>query len=809
MRNKIINSMLTKEIVSQIGQKIKKSYSPFDNKAFLNSVFNDEWDTKRIKECVQHVSECVHQTFNLPYSQSLDILLDANKRLEYTYSHLMFPYYVELCGQNYFHESMNALKEFTKTSTSEFAIRYFILQNEQEAMKYIYEWSKDSNFHVRRLASEGCRPLLPWSFKIRQYVKDPTPILPILENLKQDPQIYVQKSVANNLNDINKNHPELILQICNSWNKINDQSTKFILKRACRTILKLGNQDALNLFGVKIGTSFSFSFDIQDTEFYSKDLSQNFKQNKKIPKNNNDECSDESDFENNTISQQNKIKQNQKYQKMLRIEYKIDYLKKNGSYSPKVFIFRGQYALQKEKVSFQGYQNVEQIVTKKHYPGLHYLSIIVNGAEKAKPGQKNLAPLLKVFTIQSRPSIQFLNQVFDDQWREKELKQRMTHVSKAIQQAINKPYIESINILLDVNERLSNNFVNMIFPEFVSLYGIEYLDESMFALKQFTVNSSSELAVRPFILKYGKDAMQYMYRWSKDDNHHVRRLASEGCRPLLPWSFRLSDFVEDPTPILPILDQLKEDPEQYVQKSVANNLNDISKNHPNLVLHICSDWKQINNQATQFIVKRACRTLLKKGNQQALDIFGVGDIESVKVSNLVIHDKNIRIGSQFSFSFDIEDTSNNTSKQNENIQVKNKKIIIQSQENINQTKKMQSQQIKSSKSNSSEDQSDESIYQDEEYEDDDSQNDLEEQQAESILRIEYQIDYLKSNGTHSSKVFMLKNQYKLPQKKITLEGYQKVHQLTTRKHYPGIHHLSIIVNGTEKARTQFNLLKEN
>ncbi|EAS02800.2 DNA alkylation repair enzyme (macronuclear) [Tetrahymena thermophila SB210] len=406
---------------------------------------------------------------------------------------------------------------------------------------------------------------------------------------------------------------------------------------------------------------------------------------------------------------------------------------------------------------------------------------------------------------------EFLNKVFDDQWREKELKERMTHVSKTIQQVINKPYIEAINILLDVNERLSNNFVNMVFPEFVILYGIEYLDESMFALKQFTVNSSSEFAVRPFIQKYGQDAMQYMYRWSKDDNHHVRRLASEGCRPMLPWSFRLSEFVKDPTPILPILDQLKEDPELYVQKSVANNLNDISKNHPNLVLHICSDWKQINNQATQFIVKRACRTLLKKGNQQALDLFGVGNLESVKVTNLVIHDKNIRIGSQFSFSFDIEDTSSNANIKNENSKVKNKKIIIQSQDNLKQTKKMQSKQIKDSNQNESEDLSEENNNQDDEEYDgqDDSQSEVEEDQSsENILRIEYQIDYLKSNGTHSSKVFMFKNQFKLPQKRITLEGYQKVHQLTTRKHYPGIHHLSIIVNGTEKARTQFNLLKE-
>jgi 3-methyladenine DNA glycosylase AlkC len=99
--------------------------------------------------------------------------------------------------------------------------------------------------------------------------------------------------------------------------------------------------------------------------------------------------------------------------------------------------------------------------------------------------------------------------------------------------------------------------------------------------------------------------MRYLYTRAEVQNHDVRRLASEGCRPRLPWAMALPQFRKDPSPALPILEKLKNDESDYVRKSVANNLNEISKDHPQLVLDICERWYgQTAN--TDWLVKHAC-----------------------------------------------------------------------------------------------------------------------------------------------------------------------------------------------------------
>ena len=105
-----------------------------------------------------------------------------------------------------------------------------------------------------------------------------------------------------------------------------------------------------------------------------------------------------------------------------------------------------------------------------------------------------------------------------------------------------------------------------------------------------------------------------MLKWSKHKDPRVRRLASEGCRPRLPWAMALPDFKRDPSKILPILEQLKADSDVWVRKSVANNLNDISKDNPELAISIFKKWLG-GNKETDWIVKHAARTLLKQGNK--------------------------------------------------------------------------------------------------------------------------------------------------------------------------------------------------
>jgi 3-methyladenine DNA glycosylase AlkC len=172
------------------------------------------------------------------------------------------------------------------------------------------------------------------------------------------------------------------------------------------------------------------------------------------------------------------------------------------------------------------------------------------------------------------------------------------------------------------------------------------------ALALFTVYGSSEFAVRPYLARDPERAMAYVRAWAEDENEHVRRLASEGCRPQLPWAMDLPAFREDPGLIVPVLEVLKDDPSEYVRKSVANNLNSISKDHPDLVLDICERWYGHSRERDR-IVKHACRTMLKTGNRRALILFGFSDPTHLYVENLTLDREMVRIGDSLQFTFDL------------------------------------------------------------------------------------------------------------------------------------------------------------
>jgi 3-methyladenine DNA glycosylase AlkC len=191
-------------------------------------------------------------------------------------------------------------------------------------------------------------------------------------------------------------------------------------------------------------------------------------------------------------------------------------------------------------------------------------------------------------------------------------------------------------------------------PDFVEVFGQdpENWHLSIAALGRYTQYASSELAIRPFIIQQPELVMAQMYAWSQHQSEHLRRLASEGCRPQLPWGPALEIFKLDPTPILPILEQLKTDPSPTVRRSVANNLNDISKTHPELVISLAKQWYGHHND-TDALLKHACRTLLKRGNREVLALFGLDDSSSVDVSGFAIGDTTVAIGSDLNFSFSI------------------------------------------------------------------------------------------------------------------------------------------------------------
>ncbi|SFM19588.1 3-methyladenine DNA glycosylase AlkC [Gracilibacillus orientalis] len=326
----------------------------------------------------------------------------------------------------------------------------------------------------------------------------------------------------------------------------------------------------------------------------------------------------------------------------------------------------------------------------------------------------------------------FIETIFDENWKGLELKQRMRHISIAIFETFPPSYEEAVQLLMNMAPQC-RGFEYLFFPDFVERYGIEYWDTSMTALEEFTKYSSSEFAVRPFIIKNPSKMMEQMLDWSRHEDEHVRRLASEGCRPKLPWAAPLKRFQNDPSEIIPILEELKQDPSKYVQKSVANNLNDISKDHPALVKQIVHKWSG-NDSVTDWILKHGSRSLLKKGDVEALRLFGYVSAKEITVEDLVLSQEQFSLGDTMEFSFQIRNES--------------------------------TQPIK--------------------------------------LRIEYAIDFVKANGKQNRKIFKLSDKH-YSDETVSILRKHAWKDLSTRKHYSGVHTVTIVVNGEEKASTEFVL----
>ena len=234
--------------------------------------------------------------------------------------------------------------------------------------------------------------------------------------------------------------------------------------------------------------------------------------------------------------------------------------------------------------------------------------------------------------------------------------QRLRQGAVAMHEALPLPFGQAVEVFRTLAPRVGHGFASMILPEYVALYGEKHFDLSMDALKFFTRFGSSEFAVRHFLQRDLERTLAVMCGWADDENEHVRRLASEGSRPRLPWSFQLKPLIADPSPVLPILGALKADPSPYVRKSVANHLNDIGKDHPDLLVEIVSHWDR-SERATAWIAKHALRTLIKKGDPRALALIGTSGKALVKVEAFSVTPADVRLGTHVTIGAEIVSTA--------------------------------------------------------------------------------------------------------------------------------------------------------
>ena len=345
--------------IHELALRIKTVYPSFQDGDFVNGVMDETWAALGLKARMRQITINLGRYLPTDYEQALDILdqvVEGYPTGFHDNALIYFPDFVEVYGQDECHWQLSiaALERYTRYSTAEFAVRPFIIKHEERMMAQMSIWARHDNEHVRRLASEGCRPALPWGQALPRFKKDPSLVLGILEELKADPSLYVRKSVANNLNDISKTHPDLVARIAMDWYGQN-KCTDWIVKHGCRTLLKCGNREVLGIFeladdsgvevcdftlqaaAVSIGQDMSFSFKIRV---------------KKATK--------------------------------LRVEYAIHYARANGRQSRKVFQISETSLMANQEKTYIKTHSFADLSSRKHYPGIHSLTLIVNGTERGK-----------------------------------------------------------------------------------------------------------------------------------------------------------------------------------------------------------------------------------------------------------------------------------------------------------------------------------------------------------------------------------------------------------------------------------------
>lgn len=221
-----------------------------------------------------------------------------------------------------------------------------------------------------------------------------------------------------------------------------------------------------------------------------------------------------------------------------------------------------------------------------------------------------------------------------------ELLDRGRHIAHVLARALPADYPAALPILLRAmgpaapspEGRGMEAFHHFPHTVFVQEHGLDHPAPSLAAMRELTSRSSCEFAIRPYLQRHEALALETLRAWTADPDEHVRRLVSEGTRPRLPWAPRLPRFQADPSPVVALLETLKDDPSSYVRRSVANNLNDISKDHPHLVVETCGAWLRGASEARAALVRHALRSLVRDGDVDAIRLLGGADGAPLRVA---------------------------------------------------------------------------------------------------------------------------------------------------------------------------------
>ena len=351
--NSQFRDVFNRESVSGLGNRIASVYPSFETENFIESILED-FEDLTLSE--RNLKICWALKSYLPddFTEAVAVLLESQTeeleadKMEGTRGFIVMPQtlFISENGMDYFELSMYALEEMTKRFTSEFAIRYFLIEHPEKTLNQMKKWSLDTNCHVRRLASEGSRPRLPWSMRLNNFIQDPTPVIEILELMKFSKERLVERSIANNLNDIAKDNPDTVCGLLLKWQK--EGVSDWLINHSLRTLFKQGNPQALKLCGFDPDAQVNLTaFKLNSAEIeFGKTLDFSFNIHSKSPQ-------------------------------RLMVDYIVHHMKANGKLAPKVFKMTKKTICGQELLSKK--HSIRSISTRKYYPGKHLLQIQING----------------------------------------------------------------------------------------------------------------------------------------------------------------------------------------------------------------------------------------------------------------------------------------------------------------------------------------------------------------------------------------------------------------------------------------------
>ena len=347
------------DVPATIARMIAAVFPRFDQKAFVRSSL-EGYDALELMPRGWKIAHQLRRSLPDDYEKAVDILLASlDRKPERTVAQgmggfLFLPhvFFVAEYGLEHFEISMRAQYVLTQRFTAEFSIRRYLERHQAATLARLMEWSADSSEDVRRLVSEGTRPRLPWASRLRAFQADPRPVLALLERLKDDPSLYVRRSVANNLNDIGKDHPAVLVATAKRWMKNATEQRRWIVRHALRSAVKRGDSGALGLLG------------FGETARISVEKVKIAPQRPAIG---------------SSVAIACEIANRAPVVQRLLVDLRVHYVKANGVQRPKVFNLKQVVLVPRETAPVRKTLSLAQLTTRTHYPGRHAVEVLING----------------------------------------------------------------------------------------------------------------------------------------------------------------------------------------------------------------------------------------------------------------------------------------------------------------------------------------------------------------------------------------------------------------------------------------------